>query len=116
MRLATFGLKINGTKSSNCCDELEYLGYLINQKGVRPTLKKAKAISKIAPPTTRKQLRSCIGMVDYYRDMWPKQSHFICSFSYPNCSQDKVEVKAGVPRIYTTSHPRTGQEAATSRT
>ena len=55
-RLAEAGLKINASKSHFCCDELEYLGYLINRKGVRPTMKKVEAISKIATPTTRKQL------------------------------------------------------------
>ena len=72
-RLAEAGLKVNATKSSFCCDELEYLGYLINRKGVRPTMKKVEAITKIATPTTRKQLRRFIGLVNYYRDMWSKR-------------------------------------------
>jgi hypothetical protein len=55
-RLAEAGLKINAAKSHFCCDELEYLGYLINRKGVRPTMKKVEAIKNIATPTTRKQL------------------------------------------------------------
>jgi hypothetical protein len=41
-RLATTGLKINATKRHFCCDELEYIGYLINRKGTRPTIKKWK--------------------------------------------------------------------------
>ena len=80
-RLAEAGLKINASKSSFCCDELEYLGYLINCKGVRPTLKKVEAISNIATPKTCKQLRSFIGMVNYYRDMWPKRSHLLAPLS-----------------------------------
>jgi len=80
-RLAEAGLKVNATKSSFCCNELEYLGYLINNKGVRPTMKKVEAISNIAPPKTRKQLRSFIGMVNYYRDMWPKRSHYLAPLS-----------------------------------
>jgi len=38
-KLAEAGLKINASKSFFCCDELEYLGYLLNCKRVRPTLK-----------------------------------------------------------------------------
>jgi Reverse transcriptase (RNA-dependent DNA polymerase) len=64
-RLASAGLKVNVTKSHFCRDELQYLGYLINRKGVRPTMKKVEAIMKIASPKTRKQLRSFIGMVNY---------------------------------------------------
>jgi RNase H-like domain found in reverse transcriptase len=64
-----------------CSDELEYVGYLINRKGVRPTMKKVKAIMKIDAPTTRKQLRSFIGMVNYYRVMWPQRSHLLAPLS-----------------------------------
>ena len=76
-RLAEAGLKVNVSKSHFCQHELEYLGYLINREGVRPTMKKVEAIRNIAPPKTRKQLRGFIGMVNYYRDMWPKRSHLL---------------------------------------
>jgi hypothetical protein len=45
-RLVSAGLKVNATKSHFCCDELEYLQYLINRKGIRPTLKKSGGYSK----------------------------------------------------------------------
>jgi hypothetical protein len=79
--LAAAGLKINATKSTFCCDELEYLGYLINRQGVRPTIKKVDAIRQIATPKTKKQVRSFIGMVNYYRDMWPMRSHLLAPLS-----------------------------------
>ena len=90
-RLSEAGLKINATKSHFCKDELEYLGYLINREGVRPTMKKVEAIKNIATPTTRKQLGSFIGMVNYYRDMWPKKSHLL-AFVCTNFIQGEVEV------------------------
>ena len=73
--LAEAGPKVNFSKSHFCQHESEYLGYLINREGVRPSMKKVEAIKNIAPPKTRKQLRSFIGMINYYRDMWPKRSH-----------------------------------------
>ena len=93
-RLASAGLKINASKSHFCCDELEYLGYLINRRGVRPTLKKVEAIMKIDAPKTRKQLRSFIGMVNYYRDMWPQTSHLLaplCSLTSSTAKWDWTE-------------------------
>jgi transposase InsO family protein len=90
-RLASAGLKINATKSHFCCDELEYLGYLISRKGVRPSMKKVEAILKIDTPTTRKQLRSFIGMVNYYRDMWPQRSHLLSPLSSLTSAKTKWE-------------------------
>jgi hypothetical protein len=88
-RLAEAGLKINASKSSFCCNELEYLGYLINCNGVSPTLKKIEAISNIATPKTCKQLHRFIGMVNYYRDMWPKRSHLLAPLSALTLSKTK---------------------------
>ena len=39
-----------------------------------PIPKKVQAIQDIATPTTKKQLRRFIGMVNYYRDMWVRRS------------------------------------------
>ena len=50
LRLNDAGLKVNVSKSHLCTTGLEYLGYLINRQGVRPTLKKVEAIlKKVAP-------------------------------------------------------------------
>jgi transposase InsO family protein/exonuclease VII small subunit len=88
-RLSEAGLKVNATKSHFCKTELEYLGYLINKEGVRPTMKKVEAIKNIATPTTRKQLRGFIGMVNYYRDMWPKRAHLLAPLSAMTSSKVK---------------------------
>ena len=80
-RLAEAGLKVNASKSTFCTDELEYLGYRINREGIRPTLKKVEAIRQLAVPKTKKQLRSFIGMVNYYRDIWPKRAHLLAPLS-----------------------------------
>ena len=90
-RLAEAGLKVNVSKSHFCQHELEYLGYLINREGVRPTMKKVEAIKNIAPPKTRKQVRSFIGMINYYRDMWPKRSHLLAPLT--NLTSKNVKFK-----------------------
>ena len=76
-RLQQAGLKINAVKSFFARTNLEYLGYNISREGLRPSQKKVEAILQIKAPTTRKQLRRFIGMVNYYRDMWPQRSHLL---------------------------------------
>jgi hypothetical protein len=68
-QLSEAGLKINAVKSFFGRTNLEYLGHNISREGIRPSQKKVDAILQIKPPTTRKQLRQFIGMVNYYRDM-----------------------------------------------
>src|SRR5687767_729149 len=76
-RLSEAGLKINVSKCSFCQAELEYLGYWITRNGIKPTSKKVEAILKLTPPTKKKELRQFIGMINYYRDIWPQRSHIL---------------------------------------
>ena len=69
-RLQRAGLKINAEKSFFFAPEIEYLGYMLTKEGVKPVQKKVQAVLDLQPPTTLKQLRSLLGMVQFYRDMW----------------------------------------------
>src|SRR5687767_9582304 len=76
-RLSEAGLKINASKRSFCQAELEYLGYWITRNCIKPTSKKGEAILKLTPLTKKKELRQFIGMINYYRDIWPQRSHIL---------------------------------------
>ncbi len=76
-KLTQAGLKVNAPKSFFSRGELEYLGYLITREGIKPIPKKVHAIQRIAAPTNKKELRSFIGVVNYYRDMWIRRSHLL---------------------------------------
>ena len=76
-RLENAGLQVNAEKSFFAKDECEYLGYVITRKGIRPQPKKIDAVLRIEEPKTIKQLRSFIGMINYYRDVWPRRSHLL---------------------------------------
>jgi hypothetical protein len=76
-RLQQAGLKVNVAKSFFARPELEYLGYWITRDGIKPLPEKVKAILNIDTPRTRKELRSFIGIVNYYRDMWIRRSHIL---------------------------------------
>ena len=64
------GFKINAKKSFFARDNLEYLGFKISRQGIMPLPDKVQAIKDIAVPTNIKQLRSFIGVINYYRDKW----------------------------------------------
>ena len=76
-RLRDEGLKVNPLKSYFGINEIEYLGYIISQEGIKPQPKKVQAILDIKRPTTTTELRSLVGMVNYYRDMWRGRSHVL---------------------------------------
>ena len=76
-KLAMAGLKVNAVKSFFGRTECEYLGFWVTRDGVRPLVKKVTAIENIAPPKTQKQVRRFVGLINYYRDMWPRRAHIL---------------------------------------
>jgi transposase InsO family protein len=64
-------------KSSFCAYEAEFLGFVLTRQGVKPQVKKVQAVLKIEPPKTVKQVRSFIGMINYYKDHIPKRSELL---------------------------------------
>jgi hypothetical protein len=62
--LSEASLEINAVKSFFGRTNLEYLGHNISREGMRPSQKKVESILQIKPPTTRKQLRRFLGMVN----------------------------------------------------
>ena len=75
--LSINGLKVNAMKSFFGQTELEYLGFIVNRKGIRPVPNKVEAIKAILPPTNRKQLRRFIGMINFQKEMWPGRSKML---------------------------------------
>ena len=58
-------------------EEVEYLGFLLTKDGVQPQPKKVEALRRMKPPTNRRELKMFLGMINFYRDMWPRRSHIL---------------------------------------
>ena len=74
-RLQAAGLQVNLPKSKIAVQELEYLGYWLTPKGIRPMAKKVEAIKNLQAPKTVKQVRSFLGMINYYKDICGNIAH-----------------------------------------
>ena len=76
-RFQKAGLKVNAPKCSFGLQEIPYLGYIISKKGLRPDPKKVQGIVDLSKPQTAKEMKSLIGMIQFYRDMWKRRSHIL---------------------------------------
>lgn len=73
-RIREAGLTINPKKCALGKKEVSYLGYVIGSGVIRPQVEKVEAISSCAPPTTKKKVRSFLGLVGWYRRFLPNFS------------------------------------------
>lgn len=71
LRLRRYGLKLNADKSIFGAAEVQYLGYTINAEGVTLSKDKFAAIRDFPMPTTIRNVREFVGLVNYFRFLIP---------------------------------------------
>ena len=69
-----FSMKYNLAKCSFAQKSVEYLGHRLGVEGIHPTSEKLKAIIEAQKPCNVKQLRSYLGLINYY-------AKFVCRMS-----------------------------------
>ena len=99
-RLQDAGLKVNAKKSNFCAHETEYLGYILTRDGIKPQTNKVQAILALKPPTSVKELRTFLGMIQYYRDLWARRSEMLAPLTklVGECGHTKVTKAKGTKK------------------
>ena len=70
-RLQDHGLRLQKNKCEFMKDRVEYLGHVIDKDGIHPLPSKVQAITEAPAPTNVSELRSYLGMVQYYARFLP---------------------------------------------
>jgi hypothetical protein len=89
------GFRANLRKSFFMQKQVEYLGWLLTTNGLKPQPKKIKAMKRIQPPKNTKQLKMFLGMVNFYRNLWPKRSETLAPLNKIASKHGKLNWKWG---------------------
>ena len=76
-RLQSHGLTARPSKVSVGFQRVEFLGHSVGAEGMCPTQSKVSKILKIQVPTTKKQVRSLLGLIGFYRRYIPDYASLI---------------------------------------
>ncbi|UYV65505.1 hypothetical protein LAZ67_3004542, partial [Cordylochernes scorpioides] len=71
LRLEKYNIKLKKDKCKFVQREIEYFGHLIKEDGIRPLDHKVQALQKAKSPTNISELRSFLGLVNYYGKFIP---------------------------------------------
>ena len=74
-RLQECGITLRKEKCQFFLPEVEYLGFRVSKDGLKPTEAKVKAIKEAEAPKCLTELRSFIGIVNYYSRFQPNLAH-----------------------------------------
>jgi hypothetical protein len=76
-RLMNAGFQVNPSKCSWFASKVQYLGFEISRDGIQPQKDKIQAILNLAKPKNQRDIRRFVGLVNFYRDLYPRQAEIL---------------------------------------
>ncbi|UYV73821.1 hypothetical protein LAZ67_11001026 [Cordylochernes scorpioides] len=76
-RFSDHGLTVNISKSVFGKPSLEFLGHIIDNKGIKPLPEKIRIVKDFPQPNSTRQLQRFIGLVNYYHRFIKNSSHIL---------------------------------------
>ena len=73
-RLQNYGLRLKQSKCSFLQNSVEYLGHRVDANGFQASPKKVEALRQAPSPRNLAELRSCLGLINYYGRFLPNLS------------------------------------------
>jgi transposase InsO family protein len=70
-RLEAANLTLKLSKCKFCVSEVDYLGHVVGRGGIKVDPQKTRAIEEARAPTSKKELRSFLGLANFYRRFVP---------------------------------------------
>lgn len=71
-RIKDAGLTVSPTKSKFCARQLAYLGYIVDNAGVKPNPEKVSAMANFPVPKSVRDVRRLMGVANWYRRFIPE--------------------------------------------
>ena len=69
--LIQYGIKVSAPKCFWFCEEVDFLGHVVGRRGLRKSDKYMNTVREYPRPTTVKQLRSFLGLINFQRKFIP---------------------------------------------
>ena len=99
-RLEEANLRLNRGKCFFLRPKLEYLGHVIDAQGIHSTEEKTQAICDAPTPTNVTELRSFLGILNYYGKFLPNLSTKLYPFTHIAREEDQVGLGQTTARCF----------------
>ena len=73
-------LKMNPNKGAFGVSVGQFLGFMVHERGIEIGQKSMKAIDEAVPPTTKTELQSLLGKINFIRRFISNLSEKVCHF------------------------------------